>query len=49
MSLWDKLESLTNRRVDLLTPDSLTNPTLRKSIDANKVKIYNRPGAEVFN
>lgn len=49
MSLWDKLESLTNRRVDLLTPDSLTNPILKKSIDANKVKIYDRSGAEVFN
>jgi predicted nucleotidyltransferase len=49
ISLWDKLESLANRRVDLLTPESLTNPILKKSIDANKVKIYDRSGAEVFD
>lgn len=49
MSLWDKWESLTNRRVDLLTPESLTNPVLKKSIDANKVMIYDRSGAEGFN
>lgn len=49
MSLWDKLERLSNRKVDLLTPESLTNPILKKSIDAYKVKIYDRSGAEVFN
>ncbi len=49
ISLWDKLESLANRRVDLLTPESLTNPILKKSIDENKVKIYDRSGAEVFD
>ncbi|SDA49270.1 hypothetical protein SAMN03080617_00707 [Algoriphagus alkaliphilus] len=49
ISLWDKLESLTNRKVDLLTPESLTNPILKKSIDANKMKIYDRSGAEVFD
>jgi predicted nucleotidyltransferase len=49
ISLWDKLESLANRRVDLLTPESLTNPILKKSIDTNKVKIYDRSGAEVFD
>lgn len=49
ISLWDNLESLTNRQVDLLTPESLTNPVLKKSIDSNKVKIYDRSGAEIFD
>ncbi|MFN3997930.1 nucleotidyltransferase family protein [Algoriphagus sp.] len=49
ISLWDKLESLTDRKVDLLTPESLKNPILLKSINSNKLKIYDRSGAKVFN
>lgn len=49
MSLWDKLEILTMRKVDLLTPESLKNPILLKSINASKLKIYDRSGAKVFN
>ncbi|MBA4298586.1 MAG: DNA polymerase subunit beta [Cyclobacterium sp.] len=49
ISLWDKLESLSNRKVDLLTAESLKNPILRKSINENKMKIYDRSGEKVFD
>ena len=48
MSLWDKLESLTKLKVDLLTPDNLKNPILKKSIDASKRLIYDRSGKKVL-
>jgi predicted nucleotidyltransferase len=48
ISLWDELEILTKRKVDLLTPESLKNPILLKSIDTSKLKIYDRSGAKVF-
>ena len=40
MNLWDSLGALFNRKVDLLTPESLRNPYLIKSIDRSKVLIY---------
>jgi len=40
LSLWDTLESLLKRKVDLLTSSSIRNPFLRKSIAANKILIY---------
>lgn len=42
LTLWDELESVTRRKVDLLTERSLTNPYLIKSIDATKLVIYER-------
>ncbi len=36
LSLWDKFENYFNRKVDLLTPDSLRNPYLKESIDHSK-------------
>ncbi len=42
MSLWDKLEVLFGRRVDLLTNDSIRNPVLRANIDRTKRRIYDR-------
>lgn len=48
LSLWDKLEELFQRRVDLLTEDSIKNPFLKKSIDATKVLIYDGKGTKVF-
>ena len=48
MALWDKLESFFNRKVDLLTEDSIHNPYLRKSIESNKILIYDGRGPEVL-
>lgn len=48
MSLWDKLETFFQRKVDLLTESSIKNPFLRKSIDATKVLIYDGSGEKVF-
>lgn len=39
----EKLESLLNRKIDLLTHNSLTNPYLIKSINNSKVHIYGQP------
>jgi len=40
LSLWDKLELFFERKVDLLTEESLKNPYLKKSIEASKKLIY---------
>lgn len=48
MSLWDELENLFNRKVDLLTDDSIRNPYLRKSIESNKILIYDGEGPKVL-
>ena len=48
MSLWDGLEALFLRKVDLLTDSSLKNPYLRKSIEATKVLIYDGSGEKIF-
>lgn|SRR5690606_10933041 len=48
MSLWDRLEELFSRRVDLLTTDSIKNPYLKKNIEATKKMIYDGQGEKVF-
>ena len=40
MQLWSELELLFNKKVDLLTSTSITNPILRKDIDDSKKLIY---------
>ena len=40
IDLWDKLEKIFQRKVDLLTSSSIKNPILRKSIDSSKILIY---------
>ena len=40
LSLWDQLESLFQRKLDLLTDSSIKTPYLRKSINASKVLIF---------
>lgn len=47
MRLWDKLEEFFQRKVDLLTPGSIKNPVLRKSIDNTKTLIYDGKSQEV--
>lgn len=48
LSLWDGLETLFGRRVDLLTPEAISNPYLRKSIEGSKKLIYDRQGQKVL-
>lgn len=40
MRMWDQLELFFERKVDLVTYDSIRNPILRENIDATKVLIY---------
>jgi predicted nucleotidyltransferase len=40
ISLWDKLESFFQRKVDILTNSSLRNPILKKNINSSKILIY---------
>ena len=47
LSIWDALEVFFERRVDLLTEDSIHNPYLRKSIEATKKLIYDGQGEKV--
>ena len=42
LALWDNLEVLFNRKVDLLTADSLRNPFLKKEVEQTKKLIYDR-------
>ncbi len=48
LSLWDKLESLFQRKVDLLTEDSIRNPYLKSNIDRTKKLIYDGEREKVF-
>jgi len=48
LSLWDKLEALFNRKVDLLTEDSIQNPYLKLNINRTKKLIYDGEGEKVF-
>lgn len=46
--LWDKLEFLFKRKVDLLTEESIQNPYLRSSIDRTKKLIYDRKREKIL-
>jgi len=48
LSLWDNLEILFNRKVDLLTEDSIRNPYLKTNIERTKKLIYDGKGEKVF-
>jgi len=48
ISFWDKLEALFQRKVDLLTDDSIRNPYLKSNIDRTKKLIYDREGEKVL-
>ena len=49
LSIWDEFELLFNRKVDLLSEDSITNLFLKNSIDANKKLIYDNKREKVFS
>jgi len=46
ISLWDNLESLFNRKVDLLTIDSLRNPVFKKEVEQTKKLFYDRHSSD---
>ncbi len=48
LSFWTGLENFFGRKVDLLTPSSLKNPYLRKSVEATKVLIYDGEGLKIY-
>jgi predicted nucleotidyltransferase len=48
ITLWDNLEVLFNRKVDLLTENSLSNPFLIKEIEQTKKLIYDRQSRKIF-
>jgi len=48
LQLWNALESLFERPVDLLTDSSLHNPYLKREIEATKILIYDGASEEVF-
>ena len=47
LAIWDKLEEFFQTKVDLLTQSSLTNPVLKRNIDATKILIYDGEKQEV--
>lgn len=47
MDLWEKFEAFFQRKVDLLTNNSIRNPFLRKSIDASKILLYDGQRQEI--
>ena len=48
MSLWDKLEKFFNRKVDLLTDNSIRNPYLREEIEKTKKIVYDGSKEEIL-
>ena len=48
LSLWDKLEALFQRKIDLLTEDAIRNPYLKSNINRTKKLIYDGEGEKVF-
>ena len=48
IALWDGLELLFRRRVDLLTETSLRNPFLKKEVEQTKKLIYDRQSGKIF-
>lgn len=47
LTLWEELETLFGRRVDLLTPESIRNPYLKKSIEQTRILLYDRQRQEI--
>ena len=45
--LWAELENIFQRRVDLLTPDSLQNPFLKAEIEKDKQLVYDAARTEI--
>ncbi len=48
LQLWNELEALFNRPVDLLSDTAVQNPYLKRQIDATKVLVYDGASEEVL-
>jgi predicted nucleotidyltransferase len=48
IALWDDLEALFNRKVDLLTENALRNPFLKKEIEQTRKLIYDGQSRQIF-
>jgi predicted nucleotidyltransferase len=48
LALWDDLETLFNRKVDLLTENSLRSPFLKKEIEQTRKLIYDGQSRQIF-
>jgi predicted nucleotidyltransferase len=48
IALWENLEKLFNRKVDLLTENALHNPFLIKEINKTRKLIYNGQNKQIF-
>jgi len=48
LNIWDELEIFFDRKVDLLTYNSIKNPILKKNIDSSKILIYDGRNQKIF-
>ena len=48
ITLWEDLEKLFNRKVDLLTESSLRNPYLAREIEQTRKLIYDGQSKQIF-
>jgi len=48
IALWEDLEKLFNRKVDLLTENSLRNPYLAREIEQTRKLIYDEQTKQIF-
>lgn len=48
LDLWDELEDLFQRKVDLLTDQPIKNPFLKKNVEKTKLLIYDGEREEVL-
>ena len=48
INLWNNLESLFGRKVDLVTANSLSNPYFIKEVERTKQLIYDRQSQKIF-
>lgn len=47
LKLWDELENLFERKVDLLTDQPIKNPFFLKALEETKILVYDRASQEV--
>ena len=48
LALWNELELLFSRPVDLLTEDTIQNPYLKKEIEQTQILVYDRENEKIF-
>lgn len=48
LALWDDLENMFKRKVDLISNPEIENPYLRKTIDSSKVLLYDGSSQKIL-